>query len=242
MDVNTKVENQVDGAEIQNQVEGAEEDSSQINDEVGVILVVSMNLKPQVEKEFNSHDDVYEFYKTYARNSRQGCYEPPEDPKPIRMGGKCREGCKKKVVASKAVESNKYIISWFPEKHNHMMSTQDKVHLLRRNHIVTKSKKVCNRDLGAANIATNQQMSLLEVQVRGMENIVCTNKDLYNWERELHAKLIGHDAELLKEHFLAKRKKNDGFYFKMMPDSYVRTNFFCGKMQPQGVHMDITKM
>ncbi|ONH90148.1 hypothetical protein PRUPE_8G037300 [Prunus persica] len=102
MDVNTEVENQVDGIE---------EDNNKMNDEVGVILIVSMNLEPQVGKEFNSLDDVYEFYKTYARNSefgirkhsskrirftneiirkefvccRQGCYEPPKDPKHKRM-------------------------------------------------------------------------------------------------------------------------------------------------------------
>ncbi|VVA38370.1 PREDICTED: FAR1-RELATED SEQUENCE [Prunus dulcis] len=138
------------------------------------------------------------------------------------MGGKCREGCKARVVASKAVESNNYIISWFTEKDNHMMSTLNKVHLVRSHRIVTESKKVFNRDLGASNISTNQQMSLLKVQVRGMKNIGCTSKDLYNWERQLHAKLIRHDAELLKEHFLAERKKNDGFYFKMKEDSYVR--------------------
>ncbi|CAL9004042.1 unnamed protein product [Prunus brigantina] len=57
-----------------------------------------------------------------------------------------------------------------------------------------------------------------EVQVGGLENVGFVKRDVYNYVRDVRGEVIGHDAELLKEHFLAKQEKNESFYFKMEVD------------------------
>lgn len=79
--------------------------------------------------------------------------------------------------------------------------------------VFTESKKSYYEDLGLANI--HKQMSILEAQEGGIENIGCARKDVYNSKRYLRAKCDEQDAELLREYFLGKKQKNHCFNFKM---------------------------
>ncbi|XP_034200798.1 protein FAR1-RELATED SEQUENCE 5-like [Prunus dulcis] len=62
------------------------------------------------------------------------------------------------------------------------------------------------------------EVSLLVVQVERLENVGFVKRDVYNYLRDVRGEVIRHDAELLKEHFLAKQEKNESFYFKMEVD------------------------
>ncbi|XP_020421351.1 protein FAR1-RELATED SEQUENCE 4-like [Prunus persica] len=70
------------------------------------------------------------------------------------------------------------------------------------------------------------ELSLLEVQVGGLENVGFVKRDVYNYLRDVRGEVIGHDAELLKEHFMAMQEKNESFYFKMEVDSKGRMDSF----------------
>ncbi|XP_021823316.1 protein FAR1-RELATED SEQUENCE 5-like [Prunus avium] len=69
---------------------------------------------------------------------------------------------------------------------------------------------------------TQIKVSLLEVQVGGLENVGFVRRDVYNYARDVHGEVIGHDAELLNEHFLAEKGKHESFYFNMEVDSEGR--------------------
>ncbi|KAL5744290.1 hypothetical protein ACOSP7_027152 [Xanthoceras sorbifolium] len=71
------------------------------------------------------------------------------------------------------------------------------------------------RWLSAANIPTHQQISILEMEAGGIQNIGCTKTDIYNYERDLRNAMKGHDAELLYEYFESEQEKNSSFTFKI---------------------------
>ncbi|XP_004298125.1 PREDICTED: protein FAR1-RELATED SEQUENCE 5-like [Fragaria vesca subsp. vesca] len=77
-------------------------------------------------------------------------------------------------------------------------------------------------ELGLVKIPTHQQISLLEVQLGGIENIGCTTKDIYNYDRDKREELKGHDGDILYAHFLLQQEKNPFFTFKIVEDSEKR--------------------
>ncbi|XP_034197383.1 protein FAR1-RELATED SEQUENCE 5-like [Prunus dulcis] len=139
-----------------------------------------------------------------------------------RQRGCTRSGCKAKLAIWKVKDKNKYIVVGFNEVHNHDMTTVDKVHLLRSHHNLTESIKVYSADMSKVNILVYIQLSLLEVQVGALENAGFVKRDVYNYLRDVRGEVIGHDAELLKENFMAMQEKNESFYFKMEVDSEGR--------------------
>ncbi|CAL8084832.1 unnamed protein product [Prunus armeniaca] len=132
-----------------------------------------------------------------------------------RRRGCTRTGCKAKLMILKVKDKNKYIVIEFNDVHNHDMTTVDKVHLLRSHRNLTESTKAYSVDMSKVNIPVHKQLSLLEVQVGGLENVGFVKRDVYNYLRDVHGEVIGHDADLLKEHFMAMQEKNESFYFKM---------------------------
>nr|XP_048328421.1 protein FAR1-RELATED SEQUENCE 5-like [Ziziphus jujuba var. spinosa] len=55
-------------------------------------------------------------------------------------------------------------------------------------------------------------------KARGIENIGCTKKDIYNYEAKLHNEMQGQDAELLKEYFLIEQERDPSLMFKIDAD------------------------
>ncbi|KAI5323402.1 hypothetical protein L3X38_032474 [Prunus dulcis] len=135
-----------------------------------------------------------------------------------RRRGCIRTSCEAKLEILKVKDKNKYIVVGFNEVHNHDMTTVDKVHLLRSHRNLTESTKAYSADMSKVNIPVHKQLSLLEVQVGGLENVMFVKRDVYNDLRDVRGEVIGHDAELLKEHFMAMQEKNESFYFKMEVD------------------------
>ena len=62
---------------------------------------------------------------------------------------------------------------------------------------------------------THLQLSEEKVPHRGIENVGCIEKDIYNNERNLRNWLNGHDVDMLYEHFQLEHEKNLSFTFKI---------------------------
>ncbi|CAL8168880.1 unnamed protein product [Prunus armeniaca] len=183
---------------------------------------VRSELKPKLGLEFDCRDDVFNFYNMYAEkpDSAFGGYALTSTVSHKRRRRGCtRTGCKAKLAILKMKDKNKYIVVGFNEVHNHDMTTVDKVHLLRSHRNLTESTKAYSADMSKVNILVHKQLSLLEVQVGGLENVGFGKRDVYNYLRDVCGEVIGHDAKLLKEHFMAMQEKNESFYFKMEVDS-----------------------
>ncbi|XP_060672779.1 protein FAR1-RELATED SEQUENCE 5-like [Ziziphus jujuba] len=112
----------------------------------------------------------------------------------------------------------KFVITVFAEEHSHPLSTPRRVHLLRSHRSVSEAKKSLTLQFSAANVPTHQQISILEFEAGGIENIGCTKKDIYNREAKVRNELRGQDAELLKEYFLTEQENDPCFFFKIDVD------------------------
>ncbi|CAL8118604.1 unnamed protein product [Prunus armeniaca] len=195
---------------------------------------VRSKLKSKLGLEFDCCDDVFNFYNMYAVEAGFGiwcsttrtctltgevtrkeyvcCKQGYALTIPIsrkrRRRGCTRTSCKVKLAILKVKAKNKYIVVGFNEVHNHDMTTVDKVHLLRSHRNLTESTKVYSADMSKVNIP----------------------RDVYNYLRDVHGEVIGHNAELLKEHFVAMQEKNESFYFKMEEIRKEGWVMFSGQM------------
>ncbi|XP_020262007.1 protein FAR1-RELATED SEQUENCE 5-like [Asparagus officinalis] len=68
------------------------------------------------------------------------------------------------------------------------------------------------------NIPQHQQFSLLGVQSGGIENIGCTQRDLYNHARDIRADLKEHDGEMFYEYLKLEQGNNPSFTFQIEAD------------------------
>ncbi|KAH0987719.1 hypothetical protein GBA52_014896 [Prunus armeniaca] len=202
--------------------------------------------KPKSGQGIESLDDAHEFYNNYAKkagfsvrinSSRKNketneilrkeyvCSKEGVPAKGVgekkRRRGITREGCKAKLAVVKS-KLGTYVVSLFVEGHNHPLTSPKRVHLLRSHRTVSNSHKCITQLFSAANIPTHQPFSLLEMQVGGIENIGCLEKDIYNNERNLRNGLKGHDVDMLYEHFQLEHEKNPSFTFKIEADEEDR--------------------
>ncbi|CAL2257576.1 unnamed protein product [Prunus armeniaca] len=170
---------------------------------------VRSELKPKLGLEFDCCDDVFNFYNMYAveagfgiRCSTMRMCTMTEEGYALtstvshkrRRRGCTRTGCKAKLAILEMKDKNKYIVVGFNEVHNHNMTTVDKVHLLRSHRNLTESIKAYSADTSKVNIPVHKQLSLLEVQVGGLENVGFVKIDVYNYLRDVRGEVIGHDA------------------------------------------------
>ncbi|KAK0593930.1 hypothetical protein LWI29_030171 [Acer saccharum] len=193
--------------------------------------------KPKVGQEFASLDEVHDFYNKYAKevgfsvrisSSKKNkndeitrkeycCFKEGTSCKGIpcekkRRRGIIRVGCNAKLAVVKTISGN-FVVSLFVEEHNHSLVTPRRVHFLKSHRKVTKAQKSLTQHFLAANIPIHQQISVFESQAGGIHNIGCTEKDIYNFERDLRKEMKGHDAMMLLEHFESEQGKNSAFTF-----------------------------
>ncbi|XP_020270737.1 protein FAR1-RELATED SEQUENCE 5-like [Asparagus officinalis] len=176
---------------------------------------VSDELRPKKGQEFNTIDDVVTFYNAYAkaagfsvrawttqkepgsgeiRRKEYVCFKQGKSSRIADVGNKRRRGsvaedCHAKIAVLKLI-SGKYIVTIFKEEHSHPLSTPSK----------------------------HQQFSFLGVQSGGIENIGCTQRDLYNHERDIRADSKGHDGQMFYEYLKLEQGKNPGFTFQIEAD------------------------
>ncbi|KAL5861893.1 hypothetical protein ACOSQ4_003189 [Xanthoceras sorbifolium] len=201
---------------------------------------VNDDRKPNLLQEFMNLDDVHAFYNNYAKEAgfsvRLGSSKKSKDTNVIerkeylcyKEGVSCileksdrkrrrsitRECCSAKLAVVRTKKGT-YKVSQFIEGHTHPLATPRKVHLLRSHRKVSMAQKSLSQKLSAANIPTHQQISILEMEAGGIQNIGCTKTNIYNYERDLQNAMKGHDAELLYEYFESEQEKNSSFTFKI---------------------------
>ncbi|KAF7129740.1 hypothetical protein RHSIM_Rhsim10G0098100 [Rhododendron simsii] len=135
-----------------------------------------------------------------------------------RKRGIIREDCPAKVTVVRRGEG--FEVSQFVEGHNHPLTTPKKVHLLHFNRKVTP--KCLVQQLRDANVPPFQQMSILELQSGGLENVGFKKKDLYNDKREKNKLVDGHDRNMMYEYLQSEKEKNPGFAFTFKAEDKQR--------------------
>ncbi|KAK2634436.1 hypothetical protein Ddye_029228 [Dipteronia dyeriana] len=197
---------------------------------------VNPEYMPKLGQEFASIDDVYKFCNQYAKEagfsirvnssrrnkdtdeivrkeymcSKQGksfVQEVVSEKK--RHRGIVRENCYANLAIVRTTTGT-YKVSVFVEGHSHPLTTPRKVHLLRSHRRMSGIQK----SFFGTNIPTCQQVSILELQAGGIENIGCKEREFYNQVRNLCKEMKGHDVDLLYEHFLSKQEKKPAFSFE----------------------------
>ncbi|XP_020270512.1 protein FAR1-RELATED SEQUENCE 5-like [Asparagus officinalis] len=216
--------------------EGAANEVNLDDDDLIYTPQVSDELRPKKGQEFNTIDDVVTFYNAYAkaagfsirswttqkepgsgeiRRKEYVCFKQGKSLRIADVGKKRRQGslaedCPAKIAVLKS-NSKKYIVTVFNEEHSHPLSTRS-----HRN--VSAATKSLTKQLSMVNIPQHQQFSFLGVYSGGIENIRCTQKDLYNHGRDIRADMKGHDGEMFYEYLKLKQEKNPSFTFQIEAD------------------------
>ncbi|XP_058203431.1 protein FAR1-RELATED SEQUENCE 5-like [Rhododendron vialii] len=219
--------------------------SSANSSEVLINPQVKDEFIPKIEQQFANLEEVYTFYNNYAyhggfsvrvhssKSNTDGqttrkefvCFKQgkkqPTTTRPIKhKRGIIREDCPAKVTVVRRGEG--YEVSQFVEGHNHPLTTPMKVHLLHSHRKVTPVQKCLMQQLGDANVPPFQQMSILELQNGGLQNVGFTKKDLYNDRRDKKKLVDGHDGNMIYEYLQSEKEKNSGFAFTFETDDEQR--------------------
>nr|XP_011468484.1 PREDICTED: uncharacterized protein LOC105352638 [Fragaria vesca subsp. vesca] len=74
------------------------------------------------------------------------------------------------------------------------------------------------KSLSLVNVKTHKWFEFFGIQAGGIENIGCTQRDLYNYGRTYHEEKKGHDGDILYMHFQNEKEKDSFFVYKMESD------------------------
>ncbi|KAK9940525.1 hypothetical protein M0R45_017182 [Rubus argutus] len=203
---------------------------------------VKADLIPKKNQELQTLVDVKLFYTAYAQEGGfniRSWTSRKKDGEVVRMEYVCskegtsqitgkkrgrnktREGCKARIAVVKATDG-KYTVTIFVEGHSHPLTTPRRKHLLKCHREVTMVHKSLTEQLSAVNVATCKQYYFLGVHSGGLENIGCTQQDIYNYKRDCRNEVKGHDGDMLHEYFLLEKEKNPSFIFKIEADNEKR--------------------
>ncbi|XP_062005976.1 protein FAR1-RELATED SEQUENCE 5-like [Rosa rugosa] len=213
----------------------------ELEDDQVYIPQVKAELMPKLHQEFETIDDVAAFYNRYAKEAgfsirshssatnkdniqlmrkEYVCYKQGTSKV---EGEKCKRGllkvgCKARIAAVRKKESGRYAISIFVEGHNHPLTSLPRVHLLRSHHRVSKVNTILSQQLSLVNVQKHTQFEFFGVQAGGIQNIGCTQRDLYNYGRTCREEKKGHDGNLLYMHFQNEKEKDSSFVYTMESD------------------------
>ncbi|KAF7152920.1 hypothetical protein RHSIM_Rhsim01G0113700 [Rhododendron simsii] len=200
---------------------------------------------PKIKQQFISLKDVFKAYNDYAfeagfsvrihssktDNNRETirkeyvCFKEGESKcseASQRQRGLTREKCGAKLTVVKNRSGEGFVVTQFVEGHSHPLTTPRKKHFLKSHRRVSVAQKVLTQQLSAANVSTSQQMSVLELQAGGLENVGCLRRDIHNFRRDMRKYVDGHDANMLKDLFETEKEKNTGFTYIIEEDDEHR--------------------
>ncbi|KAF5441779.1 hypothetical protein F2P56_037010 [Juglans regia] len=184
--------------------------------------------------EFNSFEELMDYYKQYAKKSGFGVMirrTDKGDDETVRYvtlgcarGGKARNRtlnvarprptgkteCKAKINALKV--DGKFRMTTVHNIHNHGLSP-NKSHFFRCNREVSDSVKRVLDINDMAGIRMNKSFGSLVVGAGGFENLPFLEKDCRNYiDKARHLRLGKGGAEALREYFCKMQYKNPGFF------------------------------
>uniref|UniRef100_A0A2N9H586 SWIM-type domain-containing protein n=1 Tax=Fagus sylvatica TaxID=28930 RepID=A0A2N9H586_FAGSY len=183
-------------------------------------------IEPRVGMEFNSLQQVIEFYKHYAyskgfttmtRNSRkkkgfsetsyvnlkcnrEGRYSSSVDD-PSKKRSTIKNTCEAGIKASMDITDKKWRILSFIEDHNHDLSPSKSRHFAAFRHISTNTKRrlLINDNAG---VRINSSIKTSVVEVGGYENVTYNQRDVRNFlEKERRLKCKKGDGQALHDYF-----------------------------------------
>ncbi|KAL6219017.1 hypothetical protein ACLB2K_012224 [Fragaria x ananassa] len=85
----------------------------------------------------------------------------------------------------------------------------------KKNGVIVRKEYVCSKE-------GTSKFDFLRVNSRGLENIGCLQQDIYNYKRDCHKEVKGHDGDMLYEYFLHEKEKDSSFIFKIEADNENR--------------------
>uniref|UniRef100_A0A2N9F5F6 Protein FAR1-RELATED SEQUENCE n=1 Tax=Fagus sylvatica TaxID=28930 RepID=A0A2N9F5F6_FAGSY len=204
-------------------------------------------IEPRVGMEFDSLQQVIEFYKHYAyskgfatmtRNSRkkkgfsetsyvnlkcnrEGRYSSSVDD-PSKKRSTIKNACEAGIKASMDITDKKWRILSFIEDHNHDLSPSKSRHFAAFRHISTDTRRrlLINDNAG---VRINSSIKASVVEAGGYENVTYNQRDVRNFlEKERRLKCKEGDGQALHDYFVRMQAKNSNFYHALDLDDELR--------------------
>uniref|UniRef100_A0A2N9GD52 Protein FAR1-RELATED SEQUENCE n=1 Tax=Fagus sylvatica TaxID=28930 RepID=A0A2N9GD52_FAGSY len=204
-------------------------------------------IEPRVGMEFDSLQQVIEFYKHYAyskgfatmtRNSRknkgfsetsyvnlkcnrEGRYSSSVDD-PSKKRSTIKNACEAGIKASMDITDKKWRILSFIEDHNHDLSPSKSRHFAAFRHISTDTRRrlLINDNAG---VRINSSIKASIVEAGGYENVTYNQRDVRNFlEKERRLKCKEGDGQALHDYFVRMQAKNSNFYHALDLDDELR--------------------
>uniref|UniRef100_A0A2N9I5N6 FAR1 domain-containing protein n=1 Tax=Fagus sylvatica TaxID=28930 RepID=A0A2N9I5N6_FAGSY len=204
-------------------------------------------IEPRVGMEFDSLQQVIEFYKHYAyskgfatmtRNSRkkkgfsetsyvnlkcnrEGKYSSSVDD-PSKKRSTIKNACEAGIKASMDITDKKWRILSFIEDHNHDLSPSKSRHFAAFRHISTDTRRrlLINDNAG---VRINSSIKASIVEAGGYENVTYNQRDVRNFlEKERRLKCKEGDRQALHDYFVRMQAKNSNFYHALDLDDELR--------------------
>uniref|UniRef100_A0A2N9ES59 SWIM-type domain-containing protein n=1 Tax=Fagus sylvatica TaxID=28930 RepID=A0A2N9ES59_FAGSY len=204
-------------------------------------------IEPRVGMEFDSLQQVIEFYKHYAyskgfatmtRNSRkkkgfsetsyvnlkcnrEGRYSSSVDD-PSKKRSTIKNACEAGIKASMDITDKKWRILSFIEDHNHDLSPSKSRHFAAFRHISTDTRRrlLINDNAG---VRINSSIKAFVVEAGGYENVTYNQRDVRNFlEKERRLKCKEGDGQALHDYFVRMQAKNSNFYHALDLDDELR--------------------
>lgn len=200
--------------------------------------------KPKKRMEFDSLDEGYQFYNSYAKEGgfsvRSSSNKYDKDRNIIwkmyvcsreghsnektlfssgqvkRLGRETRDGCGAYMSMKKS--GSKWLVCGFIEEHSHMLASPKKAHFLRSHRKMSKVKKSPVDTYSSLNVCPSHQTGASEAQAGGCENMGCIEQDVRNHRRDHWEESRHQDAQMLCEYFKEMKEMNPSFIFNIETD------------------------
>ncbi|XP_022007881.1 protein FAR1-RELATED SEQUENCE 12-like [Helianthus annuus] len=166
------------------------------------------SLTPAEGMLFDTVDDAYNFYKTYAEAG--GWIEGQKDFRPVdtlveqpsdrwvcRVPSK-RTGCQA-AIRIKLTDAKKYLLYHFIEAHNHDFVHQEDLHLLKENRGINRAHEEMINKMSHLNIGPVRAFNIMKEVYGGFDKVGATKVDFKNFKKELNLFIGEFDAEATDE-------------------------------------------
>ncbi|XP_026434297.1 protein FAR1-RELATED SEQUENCE 5-like [Papaver somniferum] len=234
----------------------SEENYVQTITEVSVVTGNPMeNDENIMGRTFKSDDDAYEFYNAYARTvgfsvrkqsaskrkadkevmgrifccSREGEREKHPRVTPTKPRALTRTGCMARMQI-RINDDETYSIVSFVTEHNHELSSQDKVHLLRSQRKIQPAQATLINNMVSAGFGATRIFSYMSEEAGGPQNLNFIQEDCNNLVQAKHIDYLKEgDAKVLLAYFKRKQKENKSFFYTIQvgDDDRIMNYFWC---------------
>ncbi|XP_022040932.1 protein FAR1-RELATED SEQUENCE 5-like [Helianthus annuus] len=173
------------------------------------------SLTPAEGMLFDTVDDAYNFYKTYAEaggwTEGQKEFRPvdtlveqPSDRWVRRVPSK-RTGCQA-AVRIKLTDAKKYLLYHFTEVHNHDFVHEEDLHLLKENRGINHAHEEMINKMSHLNIGPVRAFNIMKEVYGGFDKVGATKVDFKNFKKELNLFIGEFDAEMFVKRLMRKKE------------------------------------